>query len=107
MLPWLILFKNLCLAGKDARLCLETKAGKATVSLHLDIGDPPPPPGQPLGRHYHQRNSPSQQRRRERRTAARMAGQAGVNENAEVATMNDVVGDVAVEATENVVTKAN
>ena len=46
------------------------KAGKATVSLHLDLGDPSPTPVQPHGRPYHQRNSPSQ-----RRAAARLAGQ--------------------------------
>ena len=31
-------------AGRIARLSVESKAGKATVSLHLDLGDPPPPP---------------------------------------------------------------
>ena len=92
-------FRNLWHAGKDARFCLETKAGKATVSLHLDLGDPPPTPGQPYGRPYHRRNSLSQQRRLERRAAARLAGQAGVNENAEEAATNDIVGEKAEEAT--------
>ena len=91
-------FKNLWHAGNDARLCLETKAGKATVSLHLDLGDLPQQHDQPHGRPYQRRTSPSQQRRRERRAAARLAG---TEENAaEEATVNDIIGETAVEALE-------
>ena len=44
-------FKNLWQAGKKARLSLESEAGKATVTLCLDL-DAPPVPGQ----HLHQQN---------------------------------------------------
>ena len=76
--------------SSDARVRLVTKVWKVTVSLHLDLGDPPPPPGKPHDLLYHQRNSPSQQR-----SAARLAGQAGPEE----VSLNDIVSEKAVENT--------
>ena len=61
-------FKNLLLAEKDATLVLKSEAGRASVSLSLDLGHvfsgQDELPGGP-------RNGPARQRRREKREAAR------------------------------------
>ena len=57
---------------------MESNAGKATISLRLDLGAPPLVPDN-LPHHRPRRTGPSQQRRRERRAAARLAEEAGVS----------------------------
>ena len=99
-------FRNLWRAGRNARLYVEANAGKANVSLHLDLGDSPPQTGPPQGPHHHKRNSPSQQRRRERRAELRLASKAGAQEKAEELIDNENAEEVidnekAEEATEN------
>ena len=62
-------FKNLLSAEKDATLTIKSEAGRAFVTLSLDLGhalsgqDQLPPTGH--------RNGPARQRRREKRAAAR------------------------------------
>ena len=79
-------FKNLLRAEKDAVLTLKSEAGRAFVTLSLDLGhvlsEPDPPPRGP-------RNGPARTRRREKRAAAR-----------EKQAVGEEVVDV--EATENV-----
>ena len=64
-------FKNLLRAEKDATLTFKSEAGRASVSLSLDLGhvlrgqDQLPPGGH--------RNGPARQRRREKRAADRAA----------------------------------
>ena len=62
-------FKNLILAEKNATLTLKSEAGRAQVTLSVDLGHllPEANPHQP----HRGRNSPARQRRRERRAAAR------------------------------------
>ena len=64
-------FRNLWQAGRKASLSLESNAGKAWVSLRLDLGAPPLEPGQFQSQQPSRRNGPSQRRRRERRAVAR------------------------------------
>ena len=76
---------------------LETNAGKATVSLRLDLEAPPPVQDLP---HHHQsrKYGPSQQRRRERRAAERQAEQAvaeEASESSEVTNAKTAVGEIA------------
>ena len=67
-------FKNLLLAEKNATLSLKSDAGRAQVTLSVDLGHLLLEPGP---QHVHQvRNSPSRQRRRERRAAARRQAEA-------------------------------
>ena len=61
-------FKNLLRGEKDATLVLKSEAGKAVITLSVDLGHVLSEPG--LQQH-HPRNGPSRQRRRERRAAAR------------------------------------
>ena len=61
-------FKNLLRAEKDAVLTFKSEAGRAFVTLSLDLGhvlsaEPDPPPHGP-------RNGPARTRRREKRAAA-------------------------------------
>ena len=67
-------FRSLWQTSLDAHLKLKSHAGKAWVSLAVQLGDAPgplqPPPHIPPLRKKN-RNGPSQQRRRERRAAAR------------------------------------
>ena len=61
-------FKNLLLAEKHATLTLKAEAGRAFVSLSLDLGHILSGPDQIPGG---LRNGPARQRRREKRAAAR------------------------------------
>ena len=68
-------FKFLWHAGYDATLKVETKAGKACVTLQAGLGSSPfpfPPP-QHIPHHVPRRSGPAQRRRRERRESARRA----------------------------------
>ena len=68
-------FKNLWLAGVEAKLVFETHAGKAWGTLHVCLGEHPGQDQQPLvhpQEHPHKKLSPSKQRRMERRKAARV-----------------------------------
>ena len=60
-------FKNLLLSEKDATLTLKSEAGRAYVTLTVDLGHAHTVPHQ----FEHPRNGTSKQRRRERRAAAR------------------------------------
>ena len=78
---FVVKLKNLWSAGRNAKLSVETVAGKATVTLSvvdLDV----PPHVQLLHQQRRPRNGPAQQRRRVRRAAAQqtagaLAGEAG------------------------------
>ena len=62
-------FKNLLCAEKNATLTLKSEAGKAFVTLSLDLGHVLS--GQDLHQQDGLRNGPARQRRREKRAAAR------------------------------------
>ena len=62
-------FKNLLCAEKNATLTLKSEAGKAFVTLSLDLGHVLSE--QDLHQQYGLRNGPARQRRREKRAAAR------------------------------------
>jgi ferredoxin-like protein FixX len=70
-------FKNLLRAEKDATLTFKSEAGRAFVTLSLDLGhvlseqDQLPPSGH--------RNGPARQRRREKRAAARIENLSAEN----------------------------
>ena len=94
-------FKNLLLAEKDVTLILKSEAGKASVTLSLDLGPvlagqgPLPPRGF--------RNGPARQRRREQRAAARavkLAEEAKDNVESTEKVENATPIPVAEEATE-------
>ena len=73
-------FKQLWLAGIDAKLVFETHAGQAWGTLHVCLGEHPghqqhpPHPHELPPRHM----GPARQRRRERRAAARVVAEAAV-----------------------------
>ena len=73
---FIITFKNLMLSGKNASLKIESKAGKAEATLHVEFGVPHPPAQ--LGHFHHSvsRDGPARQRRRHRRAAAHVAAAA-------------------------------
>ena len=70
---FILKFKNLLLAGKNATLVIHSNNGEAEVSLKVVLDKFPPP-------HVHhggqQRDGPSRQRRRERRRVRREAEEA-------------------------------
>ena len=87
-------FKNLLLTEKDATLTLKSEAGRALITLSVDLGHVLSAEDQlPPSRH---RNGPARQHRREKRAAARNEKQSAdkveVNEN-------DVTEKVAEEPT--------
>jgi hypothetical protein len=61
-------FKHLLIAEKDATLTLKSVAGRAQVTLSVDLGHLHSRPGHP---HHHASNGTSRSRRQERRAAAR------------------------------------
>ena len=69
-------FKHLLHAEKDATLTIKSEAGRAVITLSVDLGHVLHEPGHHLHR---PRNGPSRQRRREKRAAAREQ-QAAVEE---------------------------
>jgi hypothetical protein len=102
---FILKFKNLWRAGKNANLTIKSIAGKAHVSLNVELDDNPAD----LDQHQHgngngSRNGPARQRRRLRRAAARQAEKAtdAVNEeeaeNATVEKENTENSSVAVKA---------
>ena len=70
-------FKNLLIAGQSANLTFHAEAGKASISLNLEIN---------VSHHVledvHVRVGPSRQRRRQRRVEARVAAEGAVHEEA-------------------------
>ena len=95
-------FKNLVHFEKDAKLSIESKAGKIQLSLSVELNADLV--SAPSEQKKWQRNCPSRQRRRERRAAARNSVEesskyATIDDNikAEKAT-NSVVSDIAEEA---------
>ena len=70
---FIIQFKNLMLSGQNASLKIESKAGKAESTLHVEFGVPHPPAQ--LGHFHHSvsRDGPAQQRRQHRRAVACVA----------------------------------
>jgi hypothetical protein len=68
---FILKFKNLLISGRNATLVIKSNAGKAEVSLNVELGQVLPPHVQ----HQHQRSrdGPSRQRRKLRRAEARAA----------------------------------
>ena len=66
-------FKNLLRAEKDATLTLKSEAGRAVITLSVDLGHVLSEPGH---QQHLPRNGPSRQRRREKRAAARQEEKA-------------------------------
>ena len=67
-------FRNLVHSGRNANLTLESKAGKVSVKLDVDLGCLPVPPQyhrQPPPQFHRTRNGASYQRRRQNRADAR------------------------------------
>ena len=87
-------FKNLLHAGKKANLSINSEAGKALVTLTVEVNVPPFP-----SKSF--RNGPSRQRRRIRRAAER-ADAAAVIAAAEDAAEADQQSEVAEEVTDDV-----
>ena len=83
-----IKFKNLLHSGSDATLTVRSEAGKASVTLYLDLGNvlPPPPADNPC----RCREGPSRQRRRLKKAAAREAAA----EAAKVSETNNLESEV-------------
>ena len=66
---FILKFKNLLLSGRNAMFVIKSNAGKAEVSLNVELGLVPPPPA-----HHQDHRSldgPSRQRRRLSRAQAR------------------------------------
>ena len=63
-------FKNLLHLEKDATLTMKSEAGRAVVTLSVELGHVP---SAPLHFMRNPRNSPSRQRRRDKRAAARQS----------------------------------
>ena len=79
-------FKHLLRAEKDATLTIKSEAGRAVITLSVDLGHVLSEPGhhQSSGHHpLRPRNGPSRQRRREKRAAAREQQEAVAVEEAE------------------------
>ena len=88
-------FKNLLHAGKKANLSINSEAGKALVTLTVEVNVPPFPSKS-------SRNGPSRQRRRIRRAAERAAAVIAAVEDAA-----DQQSKVAEEVTDNVSNNLN
>ena len=71
-------FRQLWKSGHDARLEVETKAGKASVALHLRLGDAPEPIHGNQQRTFSSRTRNTSARDRRR---ARLAEARDINEN--------------------------
>ena len=111
---FILKFKNLWRAGKNANLTIKSLAGKAHVSLNVELDDNPAD----LDQHQHgklrngSRNGPARQRRRLRRAAApqaEKAEEAVTEEEAENATVDKEsteISSVAVKAIVNQTTSA-
>jgi hypothetical protein len=93
-------FKSLWLAGIEAKLVFETRAGQAWRTLQVFLGEhplqlqPPPHPQE----HRCGRNSPAKMRRRERREAAR--AEAAAEEATEAVNQNSDYDHVHIAAEE-------
>ena len=96
---FIVKFKTLWKAGRNASLKISVNAGKAAVTLHVRELD-----GLPLVPVHHQprlsRNGPSQKRRRERRAAAHLNAEKASGDAYDVAGKAPIeTHDVAAEAT--------
>jgi hypothetical protein len=87
-------FKNLWQAGRNANLSIKSNGGKVEVHLSVELGDAPF-----VTSHGHiprSKNGPSRQRRRERRAAAhagtRAAEQANIDQDTAVEASNGSTG---------------
>jgi hypothetical protein len=93
-------FKHLLRAERDATLTIKSVAGRAVITLSLDLGHVLSEPGhQP----HHPRNGPSRQRRREKRAAA--CEQKVAAEEVELTPDNTENVSKVSESTENVENK--
>ena len=93
---FILKFKNLMSAGRNASLNIQVNAGKAHVNLSVELEHPA---GGDHPRHG-SKNGPARQRRRLRRAAAREAEKAVIVESgASKETVNDKVDDIAEKAT--------
>ena len=68
---FILKFKNLLISGRNATLVIKSNAGKAEVSLNVELGQVLPPHVQ--HQHHRSRDGPSRQRRKLRRAEARAA----------------------------------
>ena len=93
---FILKYKNLMSARRNARLNIQAKAGKAYVNLSVELEHPA---GCDHPQNHRSKNGPARQRRRLRRAAAREAENAVVVDS-EVAkeTVGNKVGDIAEEA---------
>ena len=79
---FILKFKNLWQAGRNAKLSLKSVDGKAEAHLSVELGDAPAI--------QRSRNGPSWQRRWERRAAAREADKAAEQANIELNVAEEV-----------------
>ena len=89
-------FKNLLSSGKSANLTLRADAGKATITLAVEVEV-----SQNVKQNNLTRNSPSRQRQRERRAKARHAAAERVEHEAAIVEVGDSAVKEAVAASEN------
>ena len=95
-------FKYLWRAGRNAKLSIKSNGGKAEAHLSVELGDAPAVANQVNQR----RNGPAQQRRRERRAAAREGDKVAEEANVQPTTAEEAVENVA-DAENFVAEKAN
>ena len=101
---FILKFKSLLQAGRNASLTVKAEAGKASVSLHVNLGDVLPP--EFLQQHRHgSRNGPARQRRRERRATARKEKAKSAVEANEVVEL-EVVEETSTDSTTHDTTEA-
>ena len=93
-------FKNLLRAEKDATLTIKSEAGRASITLSVDLGHVLSEPGLP---HQHRPwNGPSRQRRREKRAAVRNAAAAEADETRQNKPTKDVVAEKVIDIVSNI-----
>jgi hypothetical protein len=96
---FILKFKNLLLSGRNATLVMKSNAGKAEVSLNVDLGHVPPLPVQ--HQEHRSRDGPSRQRRRLRRAQACTDSKA--EEASEVIDDESIAAVQAMSAKDNVI----
>ena len=83
-------FVSLWKAGKNASLKVESKSGRASVMLELDLGFPHPPPSHAPPQQHHQKVNvgAARVRRHERRAAGRQEAERQAAEDAAMCAEN-------------------
>ena len=92
-------FKQLWKDGQDAKLCVESRAGKAYVELRLELGEEPGPniSRKSVISKSRNLNTPARERRRERRAAARNTVVKVNDKVEETTTENNIDAEKATE----------